>query len=86
MTQAWMANNPGAIPPALGATLGPVQIAAGQPYAGLAVSTGVTITITQGVVAANVSGSHAQLNGTYDINENGVTPAAGAAGNDLAAK
>src|SRR5512137_512023 len=44
-TQAWMANNPGAVPPALGATLGPTQIAAGQAYAGLSISNGVTLQI-----------------------------------------
>jgi prepilin-type N-terminal cleavage/methylation domain-containing protein len=75
-TQAWMANNPGAVPPALAATLGPTQIAAGQPYAGLSVSTGVTITIispgTGPGIGADVNGAHAQLNNTFIMNELGV--------------
>ncbi len=86
MTQAWMANNPGVIPPAFGPQLGPFNVPVGGNYEGLNISTGVTITIAQGVVGANVTGFHAQLNGTYIINENGVTPLAGVAGNDLAAK
>jgi len=68
----WMANNPGQIPPALGATVGPAQIAVGQPYAGLSISTGVTLQVIPGVVGAGVTVSHAQLNGTYVMDENGV--------------
>jgi type IV pilus assembly protein PilA len=86
MTQAWMANNPGVIPPAMAATTGATQLGAGADYAGLSISTGVTITITQGAVGANVSGAHAQLNGTFNIDETGATPALGVAGNNLAAK
>jgi hypothetical protein len=89
MTQAWMANNPGLVPPALAATTGPTQIAAGAAYAGLSVSTGVTITvISPGSgpgIGADVSGTHAQLAGSFLIDELGQTPAPGVAGNDLAA-
>jgi type IV pilus assembly protein PilA len=93
MTQAWMANNPGAVPPGLvinNAAGGVPPQAAGTAYAGLAASTGVTLTITSpGAVVgvgADVSAIHAQLNGSYLIDETGATPAAGVAGNDLAAK
>jgi len=76
MTQAWMANNPGVVPPALAATLGPTQIAAGQPYAGLAISNGVTLQIvspgTVGGIGADVTASHAQLNGVFLMTEDGV--------------
>ena len=87
MTQAWMANNPGQIPPAMvidNSAGGAAPQAAGTPYAGLAASTGVTVTITQGATAANVSGIHTQLNGSFQIDEGGkVQPRCG---NNLAAK
>ena len=75
MTQAWMANNPGVIPPALAATLGPTQIAAGQAYAGLSISTGVTLTIIPGTVGAGVTTTHAQLAGNFVMDQNGVVTA-----------
>ncbi len=86
MTQAWMSNNPGLVPPAFGPQLGPFNVPAGGDYVGLNISTGVTIQITPAVVGANVTGQHAQLNGTFVIDENGVTPAIDTPGNNLAAK
>ncbi len=89
MVQAWMANNPGADPPAFNGTGGPAYVppAPGAAYDGLNLSTGVTVVVTPVAgVGGSVTASHANLNGTYIISERGITPAAGAAGNDLAAK
>jgi prepilin-type N-terminal cleavage/methylation domain-containing protein len=74
MVQAWMANNPGAIPVPWNGTGGPgfVPPAAGAAYAGLNLSTGVTVTIAPGVVGASVTGTHGQLNGSFIMDENGV--------------
>jgi hypothetical protein len=79
MVQAWMANNPGLIPPAAGPTLGPAPL--GAPYVGAQVSTGVTITVVPGVIGAGVTGSHAQLAGLFTMDENGTVT-----GDTLAAK
>ncbi|RPJ38715.1 MAG: prepilin-type N-terminal cleavage/methylation domain-containing protein [Deltaproteobacteria bacterium] len=73
MVAAWMANNPGVVPPALPATPGPVQL--GAPYTGLSISTGVTLTIIPGAVGAGATTTHAQLNGNFVMDENGVVTA-----------
>lgn len=73
MVQAWMANNPGVIPPAAGPTTGPAPL--GAPYDGAQVSTGVTITVVPGAVAAGVTGTHAQLAGNFVMDENGIVTA-----------
>ncbi len=93
MTQAWMANSPGLVPPArtIDATAGAVTLPAGDAsYPGLSVSTGVILVITSpgtvSGVGADVSATHAQLAGSFQILEDGSTPALGAAGNNLAAK
>ena len=73
MVQAWMANNPGAIPPGLGPLNGPSQQVAPAAYAGLNISNGVlNFTIVPGVIGASVVAGHTQLNGTFTMDENGV--------------
>jgi type IV pilus assembly protein PilA len=66
---AFQANNPGVAIPALAGTTGPTVLAPGQDYAGLGISTAVTVGIAAntGVVTA----SHANLNGSYVINADG---------------
>jgi len=93
MTQAWMANNPGLVPNGrvINATAGAVTLPANDPdYPGLSVSTGVILTITApgsvGGTGADVSATHAQLNGSFLIREDGSSPAINTPGNDLAAK
>ena len=74
MVQAWMANNPGQIPPAFAGTGGPAYVVPVAPaaYAGLNISNGVTLTIAPGLVGATIQTSHAQLNGTFDMSEDGA--------------
>jgi type IV pilus assembly protein PilA len=72
MVAAWMANNPGVVPAGFGPQAGPFQVPAGQPLAGLNITTGVTLQVIPGVIGAGVTTSHAQLNGTYVMDENGV--------------
>ena len=73
MVQAWMANNPGVVPPGFGPQNGPWQVPAGAAYAGLNISNGVqNFTIVPGVIGASVVAGHTQLNGTFTMDENGV--------------
>ena len=62
--QAWIAENIGGTPPAEICT-GPSQMAK---YLPAKVSAGVTIVVSPG---GDVTGSHANLNGTYTINVDG---------------
>jgi len=73
MVQAWMANNPGLIPLAAGPVTGPAPL--GAPYIGMNVSTGVTCTVIPAVIGAGVTTTHAQLNGNFVMDENGVVTA-----------
>jgi hypothetical protein len=75
MVQAWMANNPGVIPPGLGPQPGPFQVPAGAAYAGLSISNGVTLSVIPGVIGAGATTTHAQLNGNFVMDENGVVTA-----------
>jgi type IV pilus assembly protein PilA len=75
MVAAWMANNPGVVPGPFGPQLGPFQIPVGAAYAGLSISTGVTLSIVPGVIGAGATTTHAQLNGNFVMDENGVVTA-----------
>jgi prepilin-type N-terminal cleavage/methylation domain-containing protein len=75
MVQAWMANNPGVIPPAFGPQAGPFQVPVGAAYAGLSISNGVNLSIVPGVVGAGANATHVQLAGNFTMDENGVVTA-----------
>jgi type IV pilus assembly protein PilA len=70
MVQAWMADNPGGVPPAGGVGPGPAVIAVGNPYAGTRATTGVTVAIAAG---GDVTATHANLGATsYIMRQDGT--------------